>query len=397
MGAVERGSRAFRIINFSFFIAGFVTFVTLYDLQPLLPFFVREFHVAPAAASLAVSLATGGLAVAMLVAGTLSETLGRRPVMIVALLGTSALALLSALSGTFLYLLLVRLLQGIVLAGLPAVAMAYLGEEMAPSALGSAMGLYIAGNAVGGMSGRIFTVAMTDLLPWRLVLAIIGGGCLVMSLLFVRMLPSSGNFRRRTLDLRSLSASLLGHLKNPALRYLYAIAFLAMGGFVTVYNYLTFRLLAPPYRLAPAVVGWIFLVYLVGSFSSALAGRLIERVGRTRVVALSLVLMFAGVLLTLTGGLVVVVCGIVLVTAGFFGTHSVASGWVARVATQARAQASALYLFFYYLGSSVCGTLGGVMWSRFHWSGIVLFVSLLVSTAGGVLIALSRRVARSEE
>ncbi len=372
-----------------FFVAGFVAFVTLYDVQPLFPIFTHEFGVSAAVSSLALSVSTGSLAISMLLVGTLSETLGRKPVMVLALILTSTLALLTALTRSFLSLLGVRLIQGIVLAGLPAVAMAYLGEEMAPASLTAAMGLYIAGNAVGGMTGRIFTVSMIDIFPWRTVMGIIGAACVLLSLYFLAKLPSSRNFRARPFDLRALFGSLLQQLRNPALLCLYAIAFLAMGGFVTTYNYITFRLLGAPYSLSPAVVGWIFVVYLFGSFSSALAGRMAGRYGRKRVMLVSLTAMIIGAALTLMAWIAGIVAGVVLLTGGFYGTHSVASGWVPARAAAARGQASAIYLFSYYLGSSVCGTAGGLFWSRFGWAGVVAFIAALVSIGFLVLHMLS--------
>ncbi len=149
-GNVRVGTTAFRRINVALFCAGFVTFVTLYDVQPLLPLFAEEFKISPAMASLPLSCSTIALALGMLIAGTVSETLGRRQVMTVALFLTSLLAMATFFSHSFASLLAVRLLQGLVLAGVPSVAMAYLGEEMDAQAIGHAMGLYISGNAVGG-------------------------------------------------------------------------------------------------------------------------------------------------------------------------------------------------------------------------------------------------------
>ncbi len=393
LGQVQSGTSAFRRTNVAFFAAGFVTFVTLYDVQPLLPEFAQEFGVSPALSSLPLSVSTATLAVAMLVAGTLSETTGRKQIMTAALLLTSLLALFTAFCHTFPSLLLVRLLQGMVLAGLPAVAMAYLAEELDSSALGSAMGLYISGNAIGGMTGRIFTAAMTDLVSWRLALGIIGVLCLVGSAIFAWSLPPS-HLPRRPFAARYLFSSLASHLKSPGLLSLYAIAFLVMGGFVTLYNYLTFRLLGQPYNLSQWHVSLIFIVYLLGSLSAGIMGSLVNRFGRTPLLKTSLTAMAAGVLLTLATHLLVIVLGVALFTVGFFGAHSIASSWVGRQAQTARAQASALYLFFYYLGSSISGTVGGACWSYGSWHAVVALIVLLLLLAFWVTSALPNIAAK---
>jgi YNFM family putative membrane transporter len=393
LGQIKSGSSAYHRTNLAFFAAGFVTFVTLYDMQPLLPEFARDFGVSPALSSLPLSAATATLSIAMLFAGTVSETLGRKQVMTAALFSSSLLTLLTSACHDFGVLLGLRLLQGVVLAGLPAVAMAYLSEEMEASALGAAMGLYISGNAVGGMAGRLYTAAATDLWGWQAALASIGVFCLALSCFFVRSLPPS-HLRQRPFEFRYLFSSLAMHLGDPLMLCLYGIGFMVMGSFVTLFNYLTFRLLAPPYGLSQSHVSLIFLVYLLGSLSASAAGRMVNRFGRRAIIRTSLLAMAAGVLLTLATPLAEIVVGVAIFTVGFFGVHSVASSWVGRHATTARAQASALYLFFYYLGSSISGTAGGVFWLHQGWGGVVgliMFLLLLAMILVGLLSRQQRR------
>ena len=388
LGRIRSGTGVYRRVNLALFAAGFVTFITLYDVQPLLPVFSREYGIAPALGSLPLSISTCTLAIAMLFAGTLSETWGRKQIMTGALFVTSLLALLSAYSHTFVSLLLVRLLQGFALAGLPAVAMAYLGEEMDAASLGPAMGLYISGNAVGGMSGRIFTAIMTDLVSWRAALGTIGILCLLSSWVFMKSLPPS-HLQRRPFKARYLLTSLGYHLREPKLRCLFGIAFIAVGSFVTLYNYLTFRLLTAPYLLSQSHVSLIFLVYLLGSMSATGIGHFVNRFGRLAMIRFSFFVMAAGATLTLATPLPLIVAGVGLFTCGFFGAHAIASSSVSRMATTARAQATALYLFFYYLGSSVAGTAGGLFWKAWGWGGVVGLICLLLTAGFFVTIRLS--------
>jgi YNFM family putative membrane transporter len=389
-GQVSVGTASFRRANLALFCAGFVTFVTLYDVQPLLPLFSREFGVSPAMGSLPLSVSTCALAIGMLIAGTVSETLGRKQVMSVSLFLTSLLAILTFFSHGFGSLLVLRLVQGCVLAGVPSVAMAYLGEEMDARSIGAAMGLYIGGNAVGGMTGRIGSALLCDIVPWQTAMGIIGIISLLLSLVFLKSLPPSTNFRRRPFQMHYLFTSLGQHLREPGLIWLYGLAFLGMGGFVTLYNYIGFRLLAPPYNLSQSRVSLIFLVYLLGSFSSGIAGRLIHRFGRGLMIRSSLVVMLAGTLLTLATPLPMIVGGVGIFTCGFFSAHAVASSWVGRRAKSAKAQASSLYLFFYYLGSSISGTAGGIFWVNGGWPGVAAMIGLLVVLAFGVATLLLR-------
>ncbi|MGO4570510.1 MFS transporter [Microvirga sp. 2TAF3] len=374
---LESGTPAFRRLNLALFAAGFATFAILYCVQPLLPVFSQDFHVSAAVSSLSLSLTTGMLAVAMLVTGSLSEIWGRKPMMVASLFSSAVLTILSAASPNWHALLLVRLLMGVTLSGLPAVAMAYVSEEVDQKSVGLAMGLFIGGNAIGGLAGRVVAGVLTDLGSWRLAVGTIGALGLIAAILAWRSLPDSLHFKPSRAAPRDLLRSFSDHLRDPGLRALFIEAFLLMGGFVTFYNYLSYRLMAPPYSLSHTAIGAIFTAYLVGTFSSTWVGDLAGRLGRRKVLWVMILIMLGGLALTLFNSLFLILLGIVSVTFGFFGAHSIASSWVGRRALRAKAQASALYLFAYYLGSSTIGTLGGLFWTSSGWWGVTGLIAVL--------------------
>jgi YNFM family putative membrane transporter len=211
---------------------------------------------------------------------------------------------------------------------------------------------------------------------------------LVAGLAFAIYSPHSRAFRPIRHDLRSLTVAMKELLWDKVLPLLYAEAFLLMGVFVTTFNYVGFRLEAPPYRLSQALVGSVFLVYLLGSFSSAWIGGLAGRLGPSRVLWMPIAVLAAGIALTTARPLAPVLCGLAIFTGAFFAAHSTASGWVGRRATRDRAQASALYLLFYYLGGSLLGTAGGIAWNHGAWSGVAAFVLTLTLCALGIALRL---------
>lgn len=389
MSKLQQGTSAFRKANFSLFAGGFITFSILYDVQPLMPIFTKEFDISAAAGSLTLSVTTFTLAVSMLITSSLSEAWGRKMIMSVSLLLSSLIVIFTAFSPNFGSLIGFRILQGIVLAGLPAIAMAYLSEEVDPNSLGVAMGLYISGNSIGGMAGRIITGSVTDFFSWRIAMGSIGVISLILSIWFWLNLPNSKYFTSKPLKFKNLFTSMFRHLRDPALLCLYGIAFILMGSFVTLYNYIGFQLLAPPYRLSQTIVGWIFIVYIMGTFSSTWMGRLSDQHGRKKVLWLGLVIMVIGAVLTLSVPLAIKIIGIAIFTFGFFGSHSIASSWVGRRAKTEKAQASSLYLFFYYSGSSLAGTTGGFFWTHFGWEGVIGFILILLFCAFPLSVKLS--------
>jgi YNFM family putative membrane transporter len=182
-------------------------------------------------------------------------------------------------------------------------------------------------------------------------------------------------------------------LTDPALLALYAIGGTTMGAFVAVYNATAFRLTSPPFGLGLAAAGLVFLVYPVGTVSSVVAGRLADRYARRTVVPIACLVTVAGVLLTIPSSLAVVVLGLAVMTGGFFAVHGVASGWVparAHSGGVAAGQAASLYLFAYYLGSSVFGSAAGDAWTSYAWAGVVVLALTLVGVAGGLALVLRR-------
>jgi len=367
------------------FAAGVATFGSLYCVQPLMPEFSRYFGVSAAESALSLSLTSGVLAVGLLLAGPLADAWGRKTLMSICLSASALMILASAAAPNWTSLLVLRTLLGVSLCGVPAVAMAYLAEEVDPKSIGLAMGLYISGSAVGGMGGRLFAGVVADFFDWRTGLAGVGIMALVAALLFTRSLPPSRHFRAQPFDLRSLPALTLGMFRDPGLPWLFAEGFLLLGAFVTVYNYIGYRLMAPPYRLSQTAVGLIFSVYLVGTLSSTGIGHLAGKLGRRKVLWAMFVVMLVGVALTAAAELWLIIAGIVVVTFGFFGGHSIVSSWVGRRAGAAKANAAALYLFAYYMGSSLAGALGGICYTVAGWRGVTMFVTVLWGT--GLLIA----------
>jgi YNFM family putative membrane transporter len=286
-----------------------------------------------------------------------------------------------------------RTLQGFALAGLPAVGVAYLIEELHPKVAGRATGLYVGGNAIGGMLGRVIAGALAEVGGWRLAVAgvaVLGVGCTVA----VRvLLPASRRYRPAEAGWRVLMTNTRRVLSDPVLVGLYVLAALLMGAFVAVFNALGFRLEAPPYVLSTAAAGLVFLVYALGSVGSAVAGRLADHFGRRPVVPVAVAVMLVGLALTAVSPLVGVIAGLAVMTLGYFAAHGVASGWVAARASlggRATAQAAATYLFAYYTGSTVGGSIVGSAWTAAGWFGVLLLTGGFVVAALLVSLALSR-------
>lgn len=393
------GSPAYRRISVALFLAGLATFASLYSTQPLLPLLAQHFGVSPAQSAYTVSFATVGLGAALLVAGPLSEVLGRTPLMHVSLFASGIVGVACAFADDWTLLLALRALEGVVLAGLPAVAMAYVSEEVHSEDMARAAGLYVGGTALGGMTGRLVAGFLADLGGWHVALGGVGVLALACAVGVRLVLPPSRRFTPAPRGPAQVWRATAALARDPALWCLFGIGFAAMGAFVGVYNAMGFRLEAAPYHLSVGVAGLVFLAYGFGSFSATYAGRFAARWGRRPVEPVTVLVMAAGLALTLAGQLWLVVAGLCVLTIGFFAAHAVASGWVAARSTLtagAPGQASSTYLFAYYLGSSVCGAAAGQAWSAGGWGGVGALTGALLAVTLVLALILTRIPSRYE-
>lgn len=277
---IKRGTPAFIRVTLALFSAGLATFALLYCVQPILPVLSGEFGVSPASSSISLSISTAMLAIGLLFTGPLSDAIGRKPVMVTALLLAACCSLLSTMMTSWHGILIMRALIGLSLSGVAAVGMTYLSEEIHPSVVAFSMGLYISGNSIGGMSGRLLTGVFTDFFGWRVALAVISAFALAAAIMFWRILPESRHFRPISLKPKTLLINFHLHWRDRGLPLLFLEGFLLMGAFVTLFNYIGYRLMMSPWSLNQAVVGLLSVAYLTGIWSSPKAGALTVRYGR---------------------------------------------------------------------------------------------------------------------
>jgi YNFM family putative membrane transporter len=382
VAGLTSGSRELRRLNVAMLFAALAAFGLLYSTQALLPAIGAYFGVGPTAASLTVSAATGALALAILPLSSLAESVGRVPVMRAGLLVACLFTFVAAAAPYFWVLVVSRGFVGVSLAAVVAVAVAHLGDEVHPAELGTAIGVYVAGNTLGGISGRLIPGLVEESSSWRAAIGLLAVVALLAALAFTRLLPAT----RRTSTPPAAPRDHVGVVRELArdrdVLRLCLLAFLLMGGFVACYNYLTFRLESAPLGLSTTVTSLLFLAYLAGTVSSPLAGRLSDRFGR-RLLALSgIVVSLAGLALMLPDHLASITVGLLVFTAGFFATHSVASSWVSSLAAGRRGQAAAMYLLAYYLGSSAFGALIGLAYQYDGWPAAAASIGTLFVLGG---------------
>ncbi|MFI7127292.1 MFS transporter [Nonomuraea sp. NPDC050153] len=395
--------------------AGVSTFALLYAPQPVLPQLAAAFRLDPGGASLAMGVATGALAVAVLPLAWLAGLVGRRRVIVWSVTASTIIGLLLPLAPSFSVLLVMRAVQGVAVAGFAGVAAAYLADAVGTARLPGAVGAMIAGNSVGGMLGRLGAGFAAEPMGWHGALLAVAGLSLLCALFAVLTLPHDATPRPRsetpaprpgapaagsgTLEGGSGAPAAGSSDAGPARRARLgvgmigplAVGILGTGSFVALYNAAGFRLAAPPLSLAPAAASLVFLSYAMGTASSAAAGRLAERLGWTRALVAALAVTTVGFVLTAHTSLPLIATGFAVLTAGFFAAHAMATAWVAAdAAPHARGRAAGVYTLCYYLGSGVGGTVGSVVYAHAGWAWLIGLTSAWLTLAA-LAVLLTRR------
>jgi len=407
-GGHRRGDPAYRRMLLALFFAGVATFAQLYSPQALLPDIAETLGVTPATSALVLSFSTIGLAIGVLPWTVVSDRIGRVRAMAISIASASLLGALVSFADSLPLLIAGRFVEGLLVAGVPAVVIAFLSEEVHAGDAARAAGTYVAGTSIGGLSGRLIAGPVGEALGWRVGVLSVALVCMIAAAAFIALVPASRRFggvggleeleglgRAPTDAPHSVTRRILSNLRSPRLLALYAQGFLLMGGFVALYNYLSFRLTGPGFDLSPTLVTLIFLAYLAGTWSSGVSGGIAARRGRLTVLLAGIAALILGTLVTLGDSVPVIIVGLVIATAGFFAAHSIASGWTGQVTDGVgRAQTAGLYNVAYYAGSSLFGWLGGILFVSAGWPGVVVLVVGLAALAAGLALAVLRRPAR---
>ena len=368
---IEYKSAAFYRSVLALCVAAAAVFANLHLMQPLLPELSRQFQLSALTVSWVYTIGTLCLGLSLLVYAALSDAWGRKKLLLITLAGMTVSTLILSQVTSFQALLFWRAVQGLFLGGLPAIAIAWMGEEYSKPALVSAVGLYISANSLGGISGRLLSGAVADLGHWQWVfypMTLLG---LLSCYLVWRYLPASQQFQRQPFRLKQALSDNLFHLRQPLLLLVYLIGGLNFLVFLNQYTYIAFVLAAAPFSLGSSLIGLLFITYLTGTVGSALSAKIAARLSAPGAMAAGILIMMLGSVITLGQSLALIGAGFFISAFGFFLCHSLASSWVSQHALRAKASASALYLVFYYLGAS-SGTLYlQPFWQAGQWLGVV--------------------------
>ncbi|EGQ7865490.1 MFS transporter [Vibrio parahaemolyticus] len=374
---VSFGTPEYKRITLSLALGSFLVFSNLYLLQPMLPTFATLFSISETQVNWLFAASTLALSFSLVPMAVLSESIGRKPVMMVGLFSIPAISALMLLGDSFIFLVACRALIGIALAAFAAVAVAYMAEELDKHAFSMAIGTYIAANSLGGIAGRISGGLLADNFSVDVAIEVMMVVTLIGVICVHYLLPKQRNFTPSSSSLRHQNRAIIGHFRNQRVWFAMLIGGLNFALFVNLYSVMGFRLVSAPHNVPVGLASLIFICYLGGTFSSRCAGHWSKRYSSILGMFLGAVVSMAGMWIAAFESLAAMLIGLLLISFGAFFTHTLAYGWVGQNATQAKATATALYLVHYYVGGSLGGFLLLYCWQHSGWSTVLLGGSVL--------------------
>ncbi len=373
-------------------LAGYCTFVNLYSPQAILPLLSTEFGAGAAEISTIMTASTLAVALTAPFTGTVADVLGRKRVIVTAMLLLGLPTLMCALAPNLHALVFWRFVQGLVMPPVFAVTIAYIGDEWEPHEATAAAGVYTSGASIGGFSGRFITGVLSDVIGWRYALDCIALMTLAGGIAVLFLLPRERKFIRSE-GLVASGKQMLQHFRNMQLLATYAVGFGVLFCFVSTFTYINFRLAAPPYDLSATWLGAIFFVYLVGSGLAPMAGWAVGRFGRRRFMIPVMGLWIGGVLLTLSEPLWLIVLGLTICASCGLICQTISTGYVTITAKAGRSSAVGLYVTSFYIGGSFGAALGGIAWIFGGWPACAaMIVAIQLGMAAIIYFAWARRV-----
>ncbi|ELA9342219.1 MFS transporter [Vibrio parahaemolyticus] len=374
---VSFGTPEYKRITLSLALGSFLVFSNLYLLQPMLPTFATLFSISETQVNWLFAASTLALSFSLVPMAVLSESIGRKPVMMVGLFSIPAISALMLLGDSFIFLVACRALMGIALAAFAAVAVAYMAEELDKHAFSMAIGTYIAANSLGGIAGRISGGLLADNFSVDVAIEVMMVVTLIGVICVHYLLPKQRNFTPSSSSLRHQNRAIIGHFRNQRVWFAMLIGGLNFALFVNLYSVMGFRLVSAPHNVPVGLASLIFICYLGGTFSSRCAGHWSKRYSSILGMFIGAVVSMAGMWIAAFESLAAMLIGLLLISFGAFFTHTLAYGWVGQNATQAKATATALYLVHYYVGGSLGGFLLLYCWQHGGWSTVLLGGSVL--------------------
>ncbi|MEF3254818.1 MAG: MFS transporter [Deferribacterales bacterium] len=354
-----------------------LTFSVLYSPQPLLPILMKAFSVDKSSAALVTTVTLFPLGIAPILYGYILEKYTAKKVLTFTLVVLTSLELVIYFIDSFFLLILIRLMQGFMIPGILTSLMTYISFTVNDALVQKVMSYYIAATILGGFLGRFFSGLISKVIGWRYSFLILGVS-LAISLFLIKDLQDYKIQRKEKLSLKNT----LSILKIPQYLSIYITIFCIFFVFASMLNFLPFRLKEISDTVSEFMIGLSYSGYIMGIIVSLTSIKLIKIFKSEKIV------MFLGMLFYIFSltifyfrSIPMIFIAMFIFCAGMFTVHSVASGYLNRIAKSEKGVVNGLYVSFYYTGGTLGTFLPGYIYKNYGWSYFIVTLAIMIFLA----------------
>ena len=357
---------------------GFVTALSARCVDPVIPQIAWGLQIDPAAVALLSTAFALPFALIQPVLGPVADMVGKIRVMVLCLAVLVVASLVCGLATNFTALFAARVVAGMATGGIFPVGLALIGDLVPIRERQVTLGRWLIVIMTGNLLGASVAGVINDLLGWRAVFLVIAGAGVVVFLLAGFTLRHAARAHRPTFNLRTIPAGYAGIFKNPRAKVCYGAVFVEGVAIFGLFPFVALLLLAGGEARA-SIAGLVLGGFSLGGVIYSASVSFLVRHWRIETLMLG-----GGLLSALTMALIalqlwwpVQVVAFTIFGFAFFLMHGSIQVQATELSATARAAATSLHAFFFFMGQA---------------SGPVLFGLGLVTIGAGPSIAIGAAI-----
>ena len=350
-----------------------LTLCILYATQPIGPVFENELGISKTQATLFTTAIMIPLAFAGIFYGYLLEKIQIKIILVLAFLLLGISEIVFSLTHSYFLLLNIRGFQGLLIPAVLTGIMSYISQISSKDSVANAIGIYIGVTIIGGFMGRALSGFFTDIFGWRVFFFIIGCIAILASILLLKF---SQNIKASYL--KPHLVDIIHTLKTRHNLYIFLMIFGIFFTFQAMLNFIPFELAKISDNYSSSKAGMLYIGYLVGVLVAFNTKKIVAFLGGSiKAIISGIIILIIAIQFFRIESFWFIFGAMVVFCLGNFITHSIASGFINKMATSHKGISNGLYVSFYYFGGALGSFVPGFVYIPFGWGAMLSFISVV--------------------
>ncbi len=350
-----------------------LTLCILYATQPIGPVFENELVISKTQATLFTTAIMMPLAFAGIFYGYLLEKIQIKIILVLAFLFLGISEIVFSLTHSYFLLLNIRGFQGLLIPAVLTGIMSYISQISSKDSVANAIGVYIGVTIIGGFMGRALSGFFTDIFGWRVFFFIIGCVAILASILLLKF---SQNIKASYLKPHLID--IIHTLKTRHNLYIFLMIFGIFFTFQAMLNFIPFELAKISDNYSSSKAGMLYIGYLVGVLVAFNTKKIVAFLGSSiKSIIVGIIILIIAIQIFRIESFWLIFVAMVVFCLGNFIAHSIASGFINKMATSHKGISNGLYVSFYYFGGALGSFVPGFIYIPFGWGAMLSFISVV--------------------